>query len=86
MSEMDCSFCTTDWLGACNEEDAWSGGCLTCLEKFPRHKHQMLVEDCLEVLSLHADCHIVCHLRSSFPEDLRNFRPFSHNNMIEGTR
>ena len=50
--------------------------------------------------SFSADCHIVCHLLSSFPRDLANARSFSQNNipfaasdgswvlltMIEGTR
>ena len=50
--------------------------------------------------SFSADCHIICHLRSSFQRDLGNGRSFSQNNMpsvasdsfrvlltmIEGTR
>ena len=31
--------------------------------------------------SFSADCHIVCHLFSSFPRDLGNGRSFSQNNM-----
>ena len=50
--------------------------------------------------SFSADCHIICHLSSSFPRDLGNGRSLSQNNMpsvasdssrvllimIEGTR
>ena len=50
--------------------------------------------------SFSADCHIICHLRSSFQRDLGNGRPLSQNNvpsvasdssrvlltMVEGTR
>ena len=48
-------------------------------EKHPRHTHQVLVEDRLEVPSQLTDT--VCHLRSSFPRDLGNRSLFSQNNM-----